>query len=311
MRFILAASNLWLLLFGALSIVACFDQFHVPYALGWGRFQYLLAILPCVLIAIVARAPRVTLVAVSLATLNLSYLAPYMIPTFDPGTAQASTPTRLRILQFNVYALNTEYDKTVQYIRSCNPDIVLIEELTDGWTKALSDGLADYRYRSVDPKWIGTFSRFPIKSSAIKQFAGYGSTNVLSDIEVNGRTISVLHVHPVAVMAPAGFSHHTQQMDELIATAHSLPRPRIIAGDFNSPPWSSEIQRLLAHSNLRSAALGAGWTPTWPAFSTTKQPLLEVPIDHCFVDSSIRVESFAIGPPLGSDHLPLVIDLVI
>jgi endonuclease/exonuclease/phosphatase family metal-dependent hydrolase len=52
---------------------------------------------------------------------------------------------------------------------------------------------------------------------------------------------------------------------------------------------------------------------SWPSASRVGwlSLLLGIPIDHCLVSSDIGVAGFAHGPDLGSDHLPIVVDLTL
>lgn len=56
----------------------------------------------------------------------------------------------------------------------------------------------------------------------------------------------------------------------------------------------------------RSTQQPSGVFPTWPA----NFPLLAIPLDPCLVGSEICVARKRIGPNLGSDHKPLIVDLV-
>jgi hypothetical protein len=47
-------------------------------------------------------------------------------------------------------------------------------------------------------------------------------------------------------------------------------------GDLNVSPFSPHFQALLSGGNLKSAAQGFGWQPTWPTFL----PPAGIQIDH-------------------------------
>jgi len=50
---------------------------------------------------------------------------------------------------------------------------------------------------------------------------------------------------------------------------------------------------------------------TWPARvgGIPWPPPLRIAIDHCFVSPGIGIAGLAAGPDIGSDHLPLLIDI--
>jgi len=50
-----------------------------------------------------------------------------------------------------------------------------------------------------------------------------------------------------------------------------------------------------------------GMQPTWPTFS----PLLEIPLDHLLHTKDVTIVNREIGVDVGSDHYPLIVDLVL
>jgi endonuclease/exonuclease/phosphatase (EEP) superfamily protein YafD len=39
--------------------------------------------------------------------------------------------------------------------------------------------------------------------------------------------------------------------------------------------------------------------------------VLRIPIDHCLVSPSVAIVDRRVGPPVGSDHLPVFVDFAI
>lgn len=83
--------------------------------------------------------------------------------------------------------------------------------------------------------------------------------------------------------------------------SHS-PDP-IIAGDFNLPveSWIFRNHWSRCPDAFSAAGRGFGYTRVLPKFS--------IRIDHVLACPGWRAQSTAIGPALGSDHLPLIVDL--
>ncbi|MBW1762831.1 MAG: hypothetical protein JRJ64_15305 [Deltaproteobacteria bacterium] len=69
-------------------------------------------------------------------------------------------------------------------------------------------------------------------------------------------------------------------------------------------PWNHHFRRLLKRTGLRDSSQGRGVQPTWP----THNPLLRIPIDHCLHSEGIHVVQKKIGPAVGSDHYPVIVD---
>jgi endonuclease/exonuclease/phosphatase (EEP) superfamily protein YafD len=81
----------------------------------------------------------------------------------------------------------------------------------------------------------------------------------------------------------------------------------LVAGDFNLTPWSPHFTRFIEQTGLSDCALGHGLLATWPS-----QVLpVRIRIDHCFASRQWRVRNVDVGPKLGSDHLPMTVDLAL
>jgi endonuclease/exonuclease/phosphatase (EEP) superfamily protein YafD len=64
---------------------------------------------------------------------------------------------------------------------------------------------------------------------------------------------------------------------------------------------------LEAGTGLVNATLESGLRPTWP----TRPALARIPIDHFLLSDHLNVASIRTGPDIGSDHLPLILDLAV
>ena len=65
---------------------------------------------------------------------------------------------------------------------------------------------------------------------------------------------------------------------------------------------SSFVER----TKLVNVRMGFGLLPSWPTFVFFKWLML--PLDHCLVSDDIRVADARTGEPIGSDHLPLIVE---
>ena len=80
----------------------------------------------------------------------------------------------------------------------------------------------------------------------------------------------------------------------------------ILAGDFNSTPWSFTLRRFDEASTLQRHTRAL---PTWPAQAWTRFYLPAIapflPIDHVYSGSRWRLTSLRRGPRTSSDHYPI------
>ncbi len=94
---------------------------------------------------------------------------------------------------------------------------------------------------------------------------------------------------------------------ELAALADRIGRTgvsRIVVGDMNSTEGSPHFADFLRRAGLRDSRLGFGRQPSWP----TGWPY-RIALDHAFVSDDLAVLERRLGPSIGSDHFPLILDL--
>ncbi|NJM07606.1 hypothetical protein HC891_17630 [Candidatus Gracilibacteria bacterium] len=65
---------------------------------------------------------------------------------------------------------------------------------------------------------------------------------------------------------------------------------------------------MLTDGQLYDSAIGYGIQGTWPS---SLPPLLRIPIDHCLVNAQISIVARSVGPALGGDHTPLLVEFVL
>jgi endonuclease/exonuclease/phosphatase (EEP) superfamily protein YafD len=172
----------------------------------------------------------------------------------------------------------------------------------------LARELPQYQSRILEPRGdaygIGVFSRVPLRSARVVRFpADGGPPTVVAHVGVAGRpvTLVVTHVH-----TPFAGSIHIRHLRALAAALPSFGRRVVVCGDFNTPPWSGPLRDFSSDARLRDLYGGHAWSGySWPTWSS----LLRVPLDNCFVSSSVVVTAHRDGPDIGSDHRPLVVDL--
>jgi predicted RNase H-like HicB family nuclease len=75
-----------------------------------------------------------------------------------------------------------------------------------------------------------------------------------------------------------------------------------VIGDFNATPWSASMRAFSQGTGLRNANDGKIFAATWNVWQP--QRLL---IDHAFFSQDWRLRECRIGPAIGSDHRPLIV----
>ncbi|WGM38612.1 hypothetical protein AMEJIAPC_01515 [Caulobacter sp. NIBR1757] len=220
----------------------------------------------------------------------------------------------LKLVQFNLWGRNTDPEGSVAWIRAQKADVVVLEEAfgeAGGVARALAD---DFPYQTScaepDPCPVMILSR---REPVSREGLGAASAgDPLPAVRVTWRTaageFSVIGAHYIWPY-PAG---PQQEMTRDLAKAiHSLPADStIVAGDFNSTPWSFSLRR---QDRLFGLARRTRALATWPAASFSRYqvgfPVPFLPIDHVYAGSAWKTVSVERGPKLGSDHYPVVVVL--
>ncbi|MGD1808587.1 endonuclease/exonuclease/phosphatase family protein [Dapis sp. BLCC M126] len=224
---------------------------------------------------------------------------------------------KIRFFQANVFYKNQQYERLISEVKTENPDVAIFIEVTDAWAEKLELLQKDYSYWVIhqDPQiafneninlGIAVYSKIPLKNTSIQDLGG-GRKTVSTQIEIQGKTLSILTTHPSWGIGKYGFNLRNKQLSEIASYIANQKESRVVIGDLNITMWSPYYKELISNSGLYNARKGFGMIPTWPSFI----PLLSIPIDHCLVSQDIRVVNTKSGRNIGSDHLPLITDLII
>lgn len=199
----------------------------------------------------------------------------------------------------NVQFDNELPDRLMQWVGTTRPDVLAILEISDRFAQELAHDDA-YPYRLVhpreDPFGIALLSRHPILRHQLVSEEN-APPRIEAVIDWNGTEVTVVALHPMPPISAADHGRRNRLLADL--AARYADRPTLIVGDFNATPWSSAFQT----PGHRSFTLAGGLRPTWPA---SLRGLIGLPIDHVMVSHHWSVSDHAIGPDVGSDHLPIL-----
>lgn len=277
------------------------------------RLQYAaLALVVFVLFAL-ARRPVWAAIALGIAVANGLIAAPLVVSRpaasgLTEVSADDGVPVRLAFV--NVFFGNDEYRRVLDFVRAEQPDAIVFAEVDEDWLRELDTLKKDYPNaygtRGKRGRGLLLLSRLPMEKPAVIAVSNDAEPALGVTLSVQGKPLHLLGVH---ANWPFGFggTSRNQQLAELAAAAQAAPRPLVVLGDLNVSPFSSHFQTLLRAGNLQSAAAGFGWQPTWPEF----MPPAGIQIDHVLVSPGVQVRDFRRGSQVGSDHLPVVVDLAL
>ena len=218
----------------------------------------------------------------------------------------------LKLVQFNLWGRNRDPMGSVRWILQEDPDIVVLEEAYDGAMSAPGALKAHYPYRTTcsHPYICSTMILSKAPPFRLGGLHGKGGETRISGawIQFGGEKsgFTVVGVHYLRPL-PAGLQQQqTRRLGEILDGFDR--RSLIVAGDFNSTPWSFSLRRQDARFGLirRTRALF-----TWPAAPVSrfslKFPWPFLAIDHVYAGADWRTVDVRRGPRLGSDHYPVAV----
>jgi endonuclease/exonuclease/phosphatase (EEP) superfamily protein YafD len=228
-------------------------------------------------------------------------------------TNDLSSP-RLKVIQANVLYVNTDYAAFIDFVEHERPDVLIVQEVTAGWLDALK-ALSGYTSISrIVPEdggsGIALYSRIPLQSPKIVSLGDDKRPGITAGINADGRIVSLLTIHTHAPLRRNYYEYRNEQLAAAARYVRNLPAPKIFVGDLNTSLWSPYYADFTRQTELVDARQGFGVLPSWPTFMPFGS-LLMIPIDHCLVSPDIKIFDTRVGADIGSDHLPLIVELEI
>lgn len=220
-----------------------------------------------------------------------------------------ATGTPLRVLVLNVHTESSGFDQVRELIADENPDLIGLVEVDHRWLAAIAPAVAAYPAHLEEPRGdnfgIALYARGELHG-AIERLGGSLPT-IVADATIASARFHLILTHPVPPISDSNFLEQQAQLDAIATRAVSLPAPLLVIGDLNTTPWSRGFLRLLQRTQLCDSRAGFGIQASYPATST----ILRIPIDHLLASCSVGVRDRRIARDVGSDHLPVILDLTI
>lgn len=221
--------------------------------------------------------------------------------------APADAPEQLKVIQLNAWVRSENFEQTLDWLIAQEPDIVVMEETSPEIRRAV-EARTDWHVSCARCD-VSIFSRRPPIRSKAARLRGPRPGPLVRAVFRDGRgEYAVIGVH---YAWPTDADDQQAQEAGLARTiAMSPPERAIVAGDFNSAPWSFSRRRWDAEFGLvrRDRALFS-----WPARQYKRLRWLGLfpflPIDHVYAGSDWATVKVERGPRLGSDHYPVVMVL--
>jgi len=200
----------------------------------------------------------------------------------------------LRLYSKDLYHSNQQVEAVVADIREAGADVIMLQEMTEINARIIKLLAEDFPHQHVcrfsGRLRIAVVSRIP--------FAGDGlctRNRALAAVQVmlNSQKVWMVSVH-IPWPWPTDTAETEAEVEAFLA---ALNGPIVVAGDFNSFPWTPRVQRIARITDTQLAG------PMRPTFHLRGVPL---PIDHVLSPGG---GSVSLRPKLGSNHRGLVANI--
>jgi len=192
-------------------------------------------------------------------------------------------------------------------------DVLLLQEVSNLWEQALEEHrfLASHPHHYLvtreDSFGSAILSRVELLEVDEYSLAGLPQTRAL--LQLGDRRVSLLNVHTLPPRLAEYIPGHLEALDSLVRWAEGKRAESfIIAGDFNSTPYSRFSSRMREHAADAWELAGTGYGHTAP---NGMFPLPPTRLDHIFLSRDLTPVSVSVGSGQGSDHRPLIADVAV
>lgn len=238
------------------------------------------------------------------------------------GGAEAPRDTAIRVVMLNAAVREGAVREVLALARDWDADLIAVVECPRP-----SRGLEVPGYRSASAREVCTWSRLDGEPEVLIAPSDPGRIGWSGTIAVwrhrggNVPDIGVVHLRSVRNelsrfldlselpgQADSMAARHAKRIEgSRYASAWLLgrePRPAIVVGDFNLVVESPRFRADWGHWRDAFDAVGRGTGATW------RSRWYGLRIDHVLSDARWRATTARVGPHVGSDHRPVLVELV-
>jgi len=233
----------------------------------------------------------------ALAVLQIGLL---LLPWARAADAAPGRPPALRLVTFDLGADNSRFDEVAEFLLGANADIVLLQEVSCSAAERLLPKLRA-AYANVFAPGDGC-DRQALLAKRPWASVGQVITGTRKPLLVTARfqwNGAVFTLTGTRLAGPPTPNERAADVERLRAHLATQGAAQIVAGAFNLAPFAWRF------AQLQGAGLGqfATYVATWPA----DWPVLAM--DNVLSTDGIASVRVTVGPPLGSDHRPLIADI--
>lgn len=213
----------------------------------------------------------------------------------------------------NLLGNNPRPELLVAELAAEDADVLVLQEVTKRWWSELeSGGLFEkypHRHEEIRPDAFGSaiLSRYPLEELDVWQVNNVPM--IRCTVVADGTRLRLYNMHPWPPATTQFAETWNQQHKKLAELLSAETGPTLAIGDFNATQHSVWLKRHTS-GRMRSAHVdrGRGLAVSWP---NGKRLLPPIRIDHALLSPEIGCLDVREGPGAGSDHKPLIVDLLL
>ena len=239
------------------------------------------------------------------------------------GAAPTHDAQHLRIMTYNVKWGSRDTAAVLRDIRTYDPDVLQLQDSAGALQGGLGSVLVGWNVQVHDQYLVA--SRLPLPEMDLRDISYPGSVHhcVRCVIPFGSSSVVLYNVHLLSPRVGLISIRH-RQVDGLVSNADSRlleanllagyikaeHGPTLLTGDLNAPVQSL-VCRPLFDAGLRDAfsEAGTGYGYTYGKYTRVGYPYVR--IDHVLVSREWQVRHCWVGNSIGSDHCPVIADLVL
>lgn len=237
------------------------------------------------------------------------------------GAAHAPPPAAEEGLALTVYSANLfESDRAVRaalrQVHRLDPDIIWWSEFPedlDPDTYALVAELSarypfGFEMTAYDNRELRFLSRYPLRSRQLfepPRTQGRPALRLGLDVQGTPLVVFALHAHPPT--SPWSLAARNQTLDWVERQLAHYGGNALVLGDLNTSAHSPRFRMLIRNAGLQCRSPWRCAVLSWPSFF----PPLLTSIDHILGKGHLSVTDLRRGPFTGSDHFPVVAEIVL
>lgn len=218
----------------------------------------------------------------------------------------------LRLVAANVKMSNRRYERFAANIAATDPDLLVLMEVDRQWVEALAETLARYPHR-IEQQQENSYgmvlaSKFELEDVSVDFLLTEGVPSICATVLMpDGQRFRLHSIHPEPPVPNAGSERRDGETGLVALVARDEKLPVIVTGDLNDVAWSGTTQRFRRLSRLLDPRIGRRPFNTFDA----RYPFARWPLDHLFHSPHFRLAGMERLDPAGSDHFPVMFDLVL